>query len=73
VTALSSAELAQLLPSEAETLTLREEKRGIYSIPIATPSIAGSYAFEVVLDWTDPRTGHVHREERLEEFAGVRK
>ncbi len=69
LTALSSSDLAKLRPSPAETLTLREEKNGVYSVPIAKPAIAGSYAFEVVLEWTDPRTGKVHREERVEHFV----
>jgi hypothetical protein len=70
VSALSSEEIAQLRPAEAELITMHEEKRGFYSVPVAKATVAGSYAFEVVLDWDDPRTGHIHREERLEEFVG---
>jgi hypothetical protein len=71
--ALPASAIAELRPAEAERLTLREEKRGMYSIPIAKGTIAGSYAFEVVLDWTDPRTGRVHREERVEAFVGEKR
>lgn len=69
IAALPASALARLLPSEAETITLREEKRGVYSASIGRTSIAGSYAFEVVLDWDDPRTGPIHREERFEELV----
>ncbi|MEA2490930.1 MAG: hypothetical protein QOH21_2722 [Acidobacteriota bacterium] len=73
IDALSPAAVAKLLPSEAETVAFREEKNGIYTANITKPAITGSYAFEVVLDWNDPRTGHVHREERLEEMATERR
>lgn len=71
--ALPASAIAQLRPSEAETVTLREESRGIYSVPIAKAAISGSYAFEVVLEWSDPRTGRVHREERVETFVAERR
>jgi hypothetical protein len=73
LTKLTMEDLAQLRPSRAEVVTLREEKRGVYSAPIEKPAIPGSYAYEVVLDWTDPRTGHVHREERIEQFVGEKR
>jgi von Willebrand factor type A domain len=69
VLALTPREVFKLVPAPAETVTLREEKRGVYSAAIKKPLIPGSYAFEVVLDWTDPRTGRVHREERVEHFV----
>lgn len=73
IAALSPRAIAQLRPSEGETITLREEKRGIYSATINRTSLPGSYAFEVVLDWDDPRTGKVHREERVEGWVGERR
>ncbi|MBV8515961.1 MAG: VWA domain-containing protein [Acidobacteria bacterium] len=69
---LTPAQLAQLLPSDAETVTLKEEKRGFYGVTIDKALLGGSYAFEVVLDWTDSRTGRVHREERLEQLVTAR-
>jgi hypothetical protein len=68
--ALPSDAVARLVPGERETIALHEDKRrGTYVADIPAPSISGSHAFELVLDWTDPRTGRVHREERVETFA----
>jgi hypothetical protein len=73
IAALSPSAVAKLVPSrEVATVVLKEEKRGRYVAEIAGAPIAGSYAFEVVLDWDDPRTGKVHREERLEELVRER-
>jgi len=70
---LSPAEITMLRPAPAESLTLREDKRGVYSIALPPTPISGSYAYEIVLDWTDPRTGRVHREERLEQFVSEKR
>ncbi|MEA2165638.1 MAG: hypothetical protein QOK37_3765 [Thermoanaerobaculia bacterium] len=72
VAQLSRADLRSLRPSDAETVTLKEERRGIYSAPLDAAAVPGSYAYEVVLDWDDPRTGHVRREERLEQFIALK-
>jgi hypothetical protein len=72
VAGLSQAAVAQLVPVNAETVTLKEEQRGFYSTAINKSLLSGSYACEVVLEWTDPRTGRVHREERLEQFVSDR-
>jgi len=73
LSALTPSDIALLMPTEGETLTMKEEKRGVYTVSVPKSTIAGSYAFEFVLDWTDPRTGHVHREERLEQSITARK
>jgi hypothetical protein len=75
VAALPPSAVAQLVPSSrGETVvTLKEEKRGVYVADLGGMPIAGSYAFEVVLDWDDSRTGKVHREERIEELVAERR
>jgi hypothetical protein len=72
VAALPRAALARILPSDAETVTLKEEGRGFYSVALDPATIPGQYAFEAVLDWDDPRTGHVHREERVEQLVALK-
>ncbi|MEA2240144.1 MAG: hypothetical protein QOC81_4868 [Thermoanaerobaculia bacterium] len=52
---------------DVAVITLSEEGKGIYSGKFSGTSIPGQYAFEAVLDWDIPLTGHVVREERLEE------
>jgi hypothetical protein len=54
---------------EFATLTLKEQGRGVYAASFDDTSIPGTYAFETTLDWNDPRTGHTHREERLEHYV----
>jgi hypothetical protein len=70
--ALPRSVLARILPADAETVTLKEEGRGFYAATLAPSSIPGSYAFEAVLDWDDPRTGQIHREERVEQLVSVK-
>ena len=73
VAALTSRALVQrLYPRDAETIVLVEETPGLYTGSIANTSTPGLYAFEVVLDWNDPRTGRVHRVERLEKNVKVK-
>lgn len=69
---LSPSVLERIRPTDAETVTLKEEGRGIYAATLAPASTPGSYGFEVVLDWDDSRTGRVRREERLEQFVAVK-
>jgi hypothetical protein len=70
--ALPRSVLARILPADAETVTLKEEGRGFYAATLAPSSIPGSYAFEAVLDWDDPRTGQIHREERVEQLVATK-
>ncbi|HXH90566.1 MAG TPA: vWA domain-containing protein [Thermoanaerobaculia bacterium] len=72
VASLPRAALARILPSDAEALTLKEEGRGFYSVALDPATIPGQYALEAVLDWDDPRTGQVHREERVEQLVAVK-
>lgn len=65
--------LARILPrNEVTTIPLVEERAGVYSATFADTSVPGAYAFEVVLDWDDQRTGRLHREERLERHVAVK-
>ncbi|HEY0371009.1 MAG TPA: hypothetical protein VGD79_03365, partial [Thermoanaerobaculia bacterium] len=65
--------MQKILPRvEVTTIALVEENNGIYTATFADTSVPAAYAFEVVLDWTDPRTGHLHREERLERNVAVK-
>lgn len=61
----------RVMPRDGETIVLTEEKNGVYSGTAGNTSTPGLYAFEAVLDWDDPRTGHVHREERVERLVRV--
>jgi len=57
---------------EVAVIVLNEESPGVYAGAFDQTSIPGSYAFEVILDWTNERTGHVHREERVEQSVKPR-
>lgn len=64
--------LQKILPlTDITTITLTEEKNGVYAGTFADTSVAGAYAFDVVLDWDDPRTGKLHREDRMERTVSV--
>jgi hypothetical protein len=62
----------RVMPRDSETISLTEEQNGIYGATIGNTSTPGLYAFEAVLEWDDPRTGHVRREERLEQLVKVK-
>jgi hypothetical protein len=72
------AKLAQLdvldrvTPKNVATISLQDEKNGVYSGSFDGTSTPGTYGFEVVLDWDDARTGRVHREERLEHHVKLK-
>ena len=60
------------MPKDFVTIALKEEGHGVYSTTFDQTSIAGLYAFNAILDWTDERTGHVRRQERLEDEVKVK-
>jgi len=64
--------VARLEQKEVGTIVLNEESRGVYAGTFDKTSIPGNYAFEVLLDWDQERTGHVHREERIEQGVSIR-
>ena len=59
-------------PKDGETITLVEQGRGVYTGTFERVTTPGSYGFEVLLDWDDPRTGRVRRTDRLEQYVGVK-
>ncbi len=64
--------LDRILAKDVATITLKEEAKGVYTGTFDQTSIPGDYGYEVVLDWDSERTGHVHREERLEQLVAVK-
>ena len=63
--------VSRVLPKDFASIALLEEKRGLYANTFTQTSVPGVYGFDVVLDWDDPRTGHVRREERVEQHVKV--
>jgi hypothetical protein len=64
--------LERIMPHTIATVSLKEEGHGVYSAVFDKTTIPGTYGFDVTLDWTDKRTGHVHRIERLENTVKVK-
>ncbi|HEV2720083.1 MAG TPA: vWA domain-containing protein [Thermoanaerobaculia bacterium] len=62
----------RVAPKDVVTIALEEERNGLYSATFDQTAIPGAYAFEAVLDWENEHTGHVHREERLEQNVAVK-
>jgi hypothetical protein len=67
IAALGQSLIDGTTPRDVEIITLAEEGKGIYSATFKDTFVPGTYVFEAVLDWDIPLTGHVVREERLEE------
>jgi hypothetical protein len=64
--------LDRIQPKDVATIKLDEKEKGVYTGVFDTTSIPGVYEYEFVLDWENERTGHVHREERLEQLVTVK-
>ena len=64
--------LERITPRDVVTIALKEVGNGVYAGSFDQTGIAGTYGFEAILDWDMERTGHVHREERLEENVAVK-
>jgi VWA domain-containing protein len=67
IAALGQSLVDATTPKDVDLIPLAEQGRGIYSATFKDTIIPGSYVFEAQLDWDTPLTGHVVREERLEE------
>ncbi|HEX8409472.1 MAG TPA: vWA domain-containing protein [Thermoanaerobaculia bacterium] len=65
-------DLGRVTPKDLVTLTLVDAKNGVYAGTFKDTIVPGQYGFEVVLDWTDTRTGRLRREERLELHVKVK-
>lgn len=63
--------LGRIMPRDHSTISLTDEGNGIYSGTFADTSVPGLYRFEALLEWNDPRTGALRREERLERNINV--
>ncbi|HEX6085764.1 MAG TPA: vWA domain-containing protein [Thermoanaerobaculia bacterium] len=72
VARMPKSALAKIIPADVETITLQHEKNGLYSGTFKGTTVPGLYGFEAVLEWDDPRTGKLRREERLETHVTVR-
>ena len=64
--------LKRITPVDFATIELKDRGRGVYEGTFDQTSIAGTYAFETMLDWDERRTGHVRRVERLEQLVRVK-
>src|SRR5437763_119151 len=64
--------LGRITPKEVAVIPLKEQGKGIYAATFSDTSVPGAYAFEAILDWDMEKTGHVHREERIEESVKLR-
>jgi hypothetical protein len=69
---VSRKTLERIRPNDVETILLVEESRGVYTGTFGKATTPGSYGFELLLDWDDPRTGRVRRTDRLERHVGVK-
>lgn len=64
--------LARITPVDVITIPLKEVGNGVYAATFSDTKVPGTYVFNAVLDWSNERNGHVHREERLEENLKVK-
>jgi hypothetical protein len=64
--------LERITPKEVAVITLKDQGKGIYAGSLADTPVPGTYAFETIIDFDSEKTGHVHREERLEENVRLR-
>jgi hypothetical protein len=70
---LTDAKLVdRVYPRDVTTIALDDQGKGVYTGSFDQTLVAGTYGFEFILDWDTERTGHVHREERLEQDVKVK-
>jgi hypothetical protein len=67
IAALGQSLIDGTTPRDVVVIPLDDLGRGIYGTTFKDTFVPGTYVFEAVLDWDIPLTGHVIREERLEE------
>jgi hypothetical protein len=67
IAALGQSLIDSTTPKDVAVIPMAEQGKGIYSASFTGTSIPGTYVFEAILDWDIPLTGHVTRQERLEE------
>ncbi|MGH9144309.1 MAG: hypothetical protein ACRD3J_23300, partial [Thermoanaerobaculia bacterium] len=54
------------------TIDLKEQSRGVYEGTFDQTTVAGTYGFDAILDWDDPRTGHTQRVETLSAYIKIK-
>lgn len=59
--------MSRILPRDYASIELTDQGKGVYAGSFIGTAVPGQYGFEVVLDWSDPRTGRLHRQERMEQ------
>ena len=64
--------LERIATKDVAVIPLKEQGRGVYAATFSDTTVPGTYVFEALLDWDNEKTGHVHREERLEENLKLR-
>lgn len=69
---ISRKRIERIRPQDVETISLVEERPGVYTGRFEKTTTPGSYGFELLLDWDDARTGRVRRTDRLERHVGVK-
>lgn len=62
---IDARNLSTIYPRDYMTITLTDAGRGVYTGTFGGTTISGEYNFQVLLDWDDPRTGKLHRQEVL--------
>jgi len=67
IAALGQPLIDNTTPKDVAVIPLTDQGRGIYGATFPDTFIPGTYVFEATLDWDTPLTGHVLREERIEE------
>ncbi len=67
IAALGQSLIDATTPKDVDVITLTDQGRGIYGATFKDTFIPGSYVFEALLDWDTLLTGHVVREERMEQ------
>jgi len=67
IAALGQPLIDSTTPKDVAVIPLTDQGRGFYGATFPDTFIPGTYVFEAVLDWDTALTGHVVREERIEE------
>jgi hypothetical protein len=69
---IDSRNLSTVYPREYTTIALSDAGRGVYTSTFGATGISGLYNFQVLLDWDDPRTGKLHRQEVMSQNIRVK-
>ncbi|HEX3578461.1 MAG TPA: vWA domain-containing protein, partial [Thermoanaerobaculia bacterium] len=67
IAAIGQSLIDNTTPKDVAVIPLTDLGKGTYSATFPNTLVPGTYVFEAVLDWDISLTGHVMRQERLEE------